>query len=342
MWKVFLAFVSHRALLVAVALAAAHFSSKPAVNTSVYRLLAEKVAEGPEVPVVESLSQKPFFQAMKETRNPFHWVAVSTTALFGIPAPIALLILSNIFLLLFLGQLVALFNRMVTSDIAVLGATFVVLWPTSYELSLGSSLSLVCFFLTLSVRMALEQKWGLAGVSLLGLALMDPIAMALVPLYGYLFWSVQRFLPAAQWGRNLGFFSGFFVLGCLLSGRSWGMVLGAVDQSAFFSLMQFRAPNGESLLSLSAVGQTLSLVFFFLGAAGALFSNVNPMHRFMPLLVLFALTLASPWGSLASRVPLAGACMEGIASASSGSASRIVSFLMLLLGSYEVYLLFSK
>ncbi len=340
MWKVFLAFLTHRAFLILVAMLAATVSGKLG-KTPIFEKLVEKAAAGPEVAAVTRLASLSFKEAIYQTRNPYYWVANTVTSLSGWRPALVLIILSNVFLLLFLNELVALFNRMVTSDISRLGAIFVLLWPTSYELSLGSSLTLVCFLLTLSIRAALEQKWLTSGVASLGLAAMDPIAITLLPVYLYLFWSVQRFLESKIWLRNLGFFLAPFAIGCLFSGTSWLAVLDSIDHSALMTLLQYKTPEGSSLLSGPALGQTLSLCFCFLGAAGALFSNVNPVHRFLSILVLFALVASSPFSSLATRVPLAGVCMEGIASASSGTASRIVSALMIALGAYEVYVLFS-
>jgi hypothetical protein len=340
MWKVFLAFLTHRAFLVLVAVFAATVSGKLG-KTPILEKLVEKAAAGPEVAAVNRLAGLSFKDAVYQTRNPFYWMAAAVTSLSGWRLAVVFMVLSNVFLLFFLNELVALFNRMVTSDISRLGAIFVLLWPTSYELSLGSSLTLVCFLLTLSIRTALEQKWLASGVAALGLATMDPIAITLLPVYLYLFWSVQRFLERGVWLRNLSLFLVPFAAGCLFSGTSWRDVLDTVDHSALFTLLQYQTPEGDSLFSGAALGQTLSLCFCFLGAAGALFSNVNPVHRFLSILVLFALVASSPLSALATRVPLAGVCMEGIASASSGTASRIVSVLMIALGAYEVYVLFS-
>jgi hypothetical protein len=339
MWKVFLAFVLHRGFLLAVALLTLQ-SSGVGKGGDVWNRFFERVAQGPEARVVEELGRDSVGQVISRTRNPFHWVCVAVKSVTGMRPANCLLLLSNLFLFLFLMEIFALFNRMVTSDISTLGATFVLLWPTSYELSLGSSLTLACFLLTLSLRQALEQNWWLAGLVVAALALMDPIALALLPVFAYLFWSVQRFSPAKQWGRNLGFFLVPLAIGALLSGHSWQGVMGTMDQSALLNLFYMKSPAGDGLFSHSMAGQTLSLIFFFLGAAGGLFTNVNPVHRFLPMGVLLALLLSSPYSALASRAPLAGVCMEGIASASSGTASRIASLLMVLLGAFEVYSVF--
>ncbi len=340
MWKVFLAFVVHRGLLLLVALLTLQMTGA-GKGGNVSNRFFDRVAQGPEAHIVEELGHDSVGQVISKSRNPFHWVCAAMKSVTGMRPVICLLILSNLFLLLFLFELYALFNRMVTSDISTLGATFVLLWPTSYELSLGSSLTLACFLLTLAVRQALDQNWWFAGLVAAALALMDPIALALLPVFAYLFWGVQRFSPAKEWGRNLAFFLVPLCLGALLSGHSWQTVMGTMDQSALLNLFQMKGASGDGLFSHSMAGQTLSLIFFFLGAAGGLFTNVNPMHRFLPMGVLLALLLSSPYGALASRAPLAGVCMEGIASASSGTASRIASLLMVLLGAFEVYSVFA-
>lgn len=341
MWKVFLAFATHRALLLMVALLTlSSTSSKMAFGGSLYDRFLRRAAEGPEVATVVHLSKQSLGQVVTESRNPFHWVVVAMAAMTGMSPLVSLILFSNLFLLLFLFELFQLFNRMVTTDISTLAATFVLLWPTSYELSLGSSLPLAGFFLTLSLRQGLEQNWWMAGLAVSVLALMDPIAITLIPVFLYLFWGVQRFLPLAEWGRNAAIFLGMLALGVFLSERTFAATFHLLGNSAMVNLIHWSGPGGEGLFSHGLAGQTISLIFFFLGAVGALFSNVNPMHRFLPMGVLLALVLASPYGALASRAPLAGICMEGIASASSGTASRIACALMILLGAYEVYSVF--
>ncbi|MBY0370825.1 hypothetical protein K2X33_09080, partial [bacterium] len=297
------------------------------------------VSQGPEASLVESLARQPIWDVILQTRNPLHWLSVAGSQLFGVSPSFALLVLSNLFLLLFLWEAFQLFNRMVTTDISTLAAIFILLWPTSYELSLGSSLPLVGFFFLMALRQALEQVWWISGLAAAAVALIDPIALAALPAFAYVFWSVQRFLTPKEWGRNLAFFLVPMAIGGLLSGGSYSIVLESLGNSALLDLISLQT-GGESLISHAYMGQTLALVFLFLGATGALFSNVNPLHRFLPLLVLLAFLVCTPYNAMASRVPIAGICMEGIASASSGMASRVVSLLMVLLGAYEVYMLF--
>ncbi len=338
MWKVFLAFTAHRLLLLVVAFYA--LSASGPKNHSHWERFLDRVAQGPEARAVHDLSRDSVSQVVSKSRNPFQWAVVLLAHFSGWQTTVCLLIVSNFFFLFFLFELFGLFNRMVTTDVSTLGAIFVLLWPTSYELSVGSSLTLACFLLTFTLRRALDQNWWLAGLASATLSLMDPIALALLPVYAYLFWGVQRFLPLAEWGRNALFFLLPLALGCLLSGSSWSTVLGTVDQSALMTLFRLDTPAGGGLFSHSAAGQTLSLIFFALGAVGGMFSNINPNHRFLPLGVLLALLLSSPFGGIASRMPLAGICMEGVASASSGPASRLASGLMILLGAFEVYSVF--
>ncbi len=339
MWKVFLAFVSHRLLLLMVAFFA--LQSTGGAGTVADRFF-DRVSEGPEAQQVQMLAHQPIGTVVTQTRNPLHWAAIFLSKVSGADVVACLLVLSNLLLLLFLWELYLLFSRMVTTDIATSGAIFALLWPTSYELSLGSSMTLACFFVVFSLRQAMEQQWWFAGPAAGLLALMDPVGLFLLPAYLYLFWSVQRFMPSSQWSRSLAIFIVPVVVGAFLSGRSPSDWLTLFDQSALLNLFQMQGAPGKALFSHSMAGQTISLIFFFLGAAGALFSNVNPMHRFFPFFVLFGLVCSTPFASLASRAPLAAVCMEGIASASSGMAARIVGTLMVLLGAYEVYSVFAS
>ena len=336
MWKVFLAFVTHRLFLFMVAAVSLNAISGGTLSSKFLTF----VSHGPEATEVEGLARQSALSVVSQTRNPFHWLCVWGSQLSGFSPALVLLVLSNVFLLFLLWEAYALFSRMVTTDVATLAAIFVLLWPTSYELSLGSSLTMVGFLFLLSLRQALEQVWWLAGVAGAGVALVDPIALGALPAYLYLFWSVQRFLTAKEWGRNLAFFLVPIALGAMLSGDSWGRVIGGWNQSALFDLFRWGTQDGSGFFSKVYAGQTLALIFLFLGAVGALFSNVNPLHRFLPMFVVLALVASTPYAMLASRVPLAGICMEGIASSSSGISSRIVSAMMIGLGAYEVYALF--
>ena len=74
------------------------------------------------------------FQA---TSNPFLWICRWVAGMTPLSPIQSLLLVSNVFLLLFLWEMYALFNRMVTPEVASAATILVVLWPTTYELSSG-------------------------------------------------------------------------------------------------------------------------------------------------------------------------------------------------------------
>jgi hypothetical protein len=253
----------------------------------------------------------------------------------------SLLFLSNIFLFLFLWELNALFNRMVTPDVATSATILIVLWPTCYELSLGSTMAMSCFLVALAVRHALDNQWFIGGLGLGGLALVEPMAIGLLPLILYVFWYFQRHFPMLDVAKRAAFFLvpvGLAVAWRLPAYRNLGAV---IHGSALMQVLGvFHGAGITWIFSHDLAGQTISLVFFAIGAVAALFSNITFVNRIIPAVLLLLVTLFSPYATLASRVPLAGACMEGIASASSRQAGRIVAVLMLGLGIYEIYAVF--
>lgn len=165
MWKVFLAFVTHRFFLFMVATLTLQYGHTPLNRGNVLHRFLSRVAQGAEARSIEKWSKQSTARVLTETRNPFHWICLAVKRMSGWQTAVCLLVVSNLFLFLFLSQLFSLFTRMVTTDVSTLATSFVLLWPTSYELSLGSSLTLACFLGAFSLREALEQKWWAAGLA---------------------------------------------------------------------------------------------------------------------------------------------------------------------------------
>ena len=101
MWKVFLAFVVHRGLLLLVALLTLQMTGA-GKGGDVSRRFFDRVAQGPEAHIVEELGHDSVGQVISKSRNPFHWVCAAMKSVTGMRPVICLLILSNLFLLLFL------------------------------------------------------------------------------------------------------------------------------------------------------------------------------------------------------------------------------------------------
>ena len=100
--------------------------------------------------------------------------------------------------LLFLWELNLLASRMALPEVASSAGILAVLWMTSYELSLGSNLSLTCYLVTLIFRAAIDSQWIFTGAGLALLALTDRMALGFLPVLIYLFWHFNRFDPASE------------------------------------------------------------------------------------------------------------------------------------------------
>lgn len=356
MWKVLLSLISQRLILLAVAFIAINQTipsmrqpSSPSITIVpqvhptpvLWQRLLSRVAETLEGVRLTELMRAPATQVFWATPNPFLWICrwvAGTTRLSPVQA---LLLMSNVFLLLFLWEMNSLFNRMTTPDTASAATILIVLWPTTYELSLGSTFAMTCFLLALCMRHALDNRWLVVGFAVGALALLEPLAIGVLPILLYMFWYYQRHYPLGQLGRNTLYF--LVPVGIAMGWRlnTYSHLWPVFSSSALFNVISATKSVGPSwTFSQSYVGQTIALVFFGLGAVAAFMSNTNLIHRIIPLNMLLLLLLFSPYSALASRAPLAAACLEGIASASSRTATRIVATLMLVLSAYEVYSVF--
>lgn len=225
MWKVLLSLISQRLILLAVAFIAINqtipsvrqpvspnerqpVSIVPKVHPTpvLWQKLLVRVAETPEGSRLNDLMRVPLTKVFRATSNPFLWICRWVAGMTPLSPIQTLLLVSNTFLLLFLWEMYALFSRMVTPDIASNATILVVLWPTTYELSLGSTLAMTCFLLALCVRHALDNRWLVVGLALGMLALLDPVAIGILPLLLYMFWYYQRHFPLGQLGKNTLYF----------------------------------------------------------------------------------------------------------------------------------------
>ncbi|MFM8315815.1 MAG: hypothetical protein ACKOA8_16160, partial [Deltaproteobacteria bacterium] len=208
MWKIFLAFATHRFLLFAVALFTINARISPqhagrAIRPFQPRAILihkflDRVSQGSEVNSLTALSQHPVSQVFQLTQDPFLWVGRLLLFLLEDQAVWCVVILSNLFLLLFLWELNLLASRMALPEVVSSAGILAVLWMTSYELSLGSNLSLTCYLVTLIFRAAIDSQWIFTGAGLALLALTDRMALGFLPVLIYLFWHFNRFDPASE------------------------------------------------------------------------------------------------------------------------------------------------
>jgi hypothetical protein len=123
------------------------------------RHLSARISEVPEVRILNELRHQPLMETVQRQSNPYFWAGRVWMGMTGSTGLSTVLILSNLFFLLFLFELYKLLNLIVTTDISRAALYLAVFWPTSYELSLGSQVSLTCLLATFCIRMAVEQTW---------------------------------------------------------------------------------------------------------------------------------------------------------------------------------------
>jgi hypothetical protein len=352
MWKIFLALISHRFLLVAVALFTINVRISPRDTGRAIRPLQpkniliskflERIEEGPEVRALTALNTQPAGQVFQLSQDPFLWLARIVSLLLGNKAIYSVLILSNIFLLLFLWELNNLASRMALPEVASGAGILTVLWMTSYELSLGSNLSLTCFLVMLIFRTAIDSQWVVTGAGLALLAFTDRLALGLLPLLLFLFWHFQRFDPAVQVLKK-----GFLlllpvILAVILRWKYYQDIWLYVEGSALSQLV-VAVKKGTLAgwpLSQAFMGQTIALIVFFAGAIAAAVVNSSLILRILPLLILILVTAFSSYSTLASRLLIAAVCFEGITATVSGLFIRLIQLALIILSCYEMVSLF--
>lgn len=352
MWRIFLAFVVHRLFLFVVAMVvlngAVSSSSRssnliPEVQSSsrLWNGFRARLADGPEAAAIADLARIPLTKVLKATSHPYLLILRWWTGLTGMNVSVSLLIWSNIFLLLFLWELYVLLTRIVTSDTASAASILLVLWPTSFEMSLGSGLGLLGFLAVGAVRHGLESRWLLSGVMAALLLAADPIALGVMPLLFYIFYYFERHYPIGDVARRAAFF--FIPVGLVGFFRYARLSHVDLHGSALMTIVNAVSGNGVGwLFGSAAAGQTVSLLFFLVGAVTAAYFNMTSVHRAIPVFFWLSVVLFSPYASLASRLPFAAVCLQGVASATSRQAVRMIHLLLVILGAYETWIIFAQ
>ncbi len=352
MWKIFLAFILHRFLLVAVTLFTINAKISPQYagrairpfqpRAILFQKWIERFSEGAEVRALKALNQQPVSKVFELTQDPFLWVARIVSLLVQNNAFYSILIVSNLFLLLFLWELNLLASRMALPEVASGAGILAVLWMTSYELSLGSNLSLSCFLTTLLFRAAIDNQWIFTGAALGLLALNDRIALGLLPVLLYLFWHFQRFEPAKEVLKKGLIFLLPILFAVVLRWSFYKDIALFVQGSALVNLMSaFKTGSFMTWpLSQNNLGQTISWVVFLAGAIAAAVVNSSLILKSLPLLILIVVLAFSSYGGLASKLLIAGICLEGIAATVSGLFMRLIQLALIILSCYEVVSLF--
>ncbi len=347
MWKVFLAFVCHRALLFFIALTTINATLAPTSTKKIQPtkvLVAhfiEKVGQTTESKMVDNLSQNSLSSLFTETRNPFYWIAVPIKSTTGMSSALIILILSNIFCLLFLWELYTLTSRMALPEVAVGTAALAMLWITTYELSLGSYQSLTCFLVMLVIRHALDNTWLLGGLALGLLAVTDLLAVGLVPLLVILFWYYQRHEQMGDVVKRLMLFLLPLGLALFLRNRDL-MYLSTQYQSSSLATLIGYITGGQwgNLFSHQNLGQTISIFIFLAGTIVTIGVNTIWLHRLIPAYLFLAVLLFSDFSNLGSRIIISAIALEGVSAVSSNIVERLIQLALIVVTGFEVASIF--
>ncbi len=347
MWKVFLAFACHRLILLFVAFAAINASMAPVSSKRIQSTSAlmeqfkNKIAMTREAQVLDTLAPLPYAKIISETKNPFYWIGSFLKKVTPLTSASLVLILSNLFCLLFLWELYALTSRMALPEVAVSTAIFALLWVTSYELSLGSYQSLTCLLVVLVVRHALDNTWLIGGLALGLLAVTDLIAVGLIPLLLILFWHYQRHEPSSEVLKKIAFFTIPLALALVLSYQSIPSFNTQYHASALATLVGFIS-RGEwgALFSQASLGQTISVIIFFAGMIVTVGVNNVWLHKLIPAYLFFVVLLFSDFGSLGSRIILSAVVLQGISTVSSVLVERLLQLGLIVISGFEIASIF--
>ncbi len=352
MWKIFLTFVFHRFLLFAIAIITINAKISPQNSGRVIRpfqsqsvllhKFMERVEEGSEVRALSVLNQQPVGKMFELTQDPFLWISRFVSFTLQINSVYSVLIVSNLLLLLFLWELNTLGSRLALPEVASGAGILTVLWMTSYELSLGSNLSLSCFLVTMLFRTAIDSQWFFAGIGLGLLALNDRIAIGIAPLLIYLFWYFQRFNPASEVLKKGVFFLAPVIIALVLKWKYYQDVWLFVQGSAFVNVITAIKTGSISHwpLAQNNFGQTISLLIFLAGAISAGVVNSSFIHRLLPIVIFIVVLAFSSYSTLASRLLIAGICFEGITASLSGIFLRLIQLALIIMSCYEIVSLF--
>lgn len=345
MWRVSLSLITHRFFLLVVALAAIHFQgiqNKPSIPGTVasgvpglWSQFLHRVSnsrEAQEISSPQSMSKDPFIFLGS-------WIYRFTQ----VRPEIIVLILSNLFLFLFLFELNGFVNSLALPDVAVDTCLMSILWLTSYELSLGSSLSLSCFLTLSALKAANDHRWLVSGIALALLGLTQLLGLFLLPLLLIVLLGQQKYSSRDELYKRLIYL--LVPISSVIFFR-WDFYRNTsqmIQASAFFNLLNvFHPETGLSwALSTSYLGQTLALLVLLTGSIISFFVLSTFLHRLMPIVLLFSLLITTPYSELATSTLLVAPAFTGLAEACAPSLLKGIQLLFLIFGAIEVFNIFS-
>ena len=219
MWRIFVNFVATRLLFLGIAyfllnqalIVQAHRnrSETPFLPSSLFvESLTNGLCDTSLLAEVEHQRSLPVFTALASTKNPYLWVCRLVAIPFRWTSALLMCLVSTFFTLLFLWEFYSLCRGVVAKESAIYATLFLLLWPTSYLLSGGTALSLLCFSTALLLRKLIDKNWKEAGM-LQGLVLLlHPSAFGFYLPSAWHLWSLSRrehWLPRHQGAAWAGY-----------------------------------------------------------------------------------------------------------------------------------------
>jgi len=345
MWRVCLTLVAHRFFVLVVLLSSLYFSaSQPPEGTA-------NIASGQSLPalweqlltrVAGSKEAGQVSGSIAANNDPFIWLGQLFHFKLGFRPELIVLALSNLFLLLFLLELHLFVNSMALPDVAVNTCILAILWLTSYELSLGSSLSLSCFLTVIVLRSANDDRWLITGLCFGLLALTKVFVLFLLPLLVITLIGQNRYASSDTLARKLIYLVLPLGASIYVSWELYRNLKAVLAGSALFNLISSVDLQSALSWTLTAtyLGQTIALLVLLAGSVICLFVFSTWIHRILPLTLFFALLATTPYSDLASSALLISPVFSGIAEACAPPLLRGIQLLFLLFGSIEVFNLF--
>lgn len=305
-----------------------------AFTSGLWTAIQAKIVTLPESGIVQTLAASGWGEIFTRTQDPFLWLAGLFAKATGVTPPASLLLVGNLFFVFFLWELHTLLSRYVVPEVATQATLLAALWPTSYELSLGSAFVLTCWLVLRVVRHCIDGQWLLCGIFHGVLVLMDTFAFALVPLNLYVFWFFARHLEKTAMLRNALFLFGPVV------GAMWWRYGGIAPVPSMI--------GGSALSHLAGsfthggyLGQTIAIAFLATGAVFGAIANDMLMHKLIPIVVVLGVLAFSPYTNIASRGLLAALALQGIALRFPYGALKVTRFVFIVLAALDVWAVFN-
>lgn len=300
MWRVTLTLIVHRFLIFCVGWGAIHFSSSSEKGFPV--LLSDDL-----------LSQ----------------AALYLSSQAGVHPDLVLVVLSNTLLLLFLWQIHAFLNQLALPDVATNTCILIILWVSSYELSLGSPLVIKCVLLALILRLSNDGFWLLTSVFLGLFSTQSFLGLMMMPFLFLLLWSQTRFAPKSTLARKSIYLLAGLVLPIFFKWSFWQTLPSTVSGSLLLHLSE--------LFSLESLGPSFAFVFFGLGSFFSLIVFTSLSHRLLVLCLFLGLCLITPWNLLGSSVLLITPVLVGLVELFPTPLLKITQLVLLFMGLIEVF-----